>query len=107
MHAKRDDILFQIEEGLMPPEDDMPLEEVLIFSAWKAFGFLRIDQDLPSKDSLESNLTYVFYRNQANVRLDSNVLMTRSEYVYKDKLLRQQYGERYGFQAATLNLPSE
>jgi hypothetical protein len=95
--AQQEDIVFQVENQLMPPNSSLSTEDVATFLAWRANGFPQSDPTAPAPDSTRAQIT-VFYRNNLNTVIQEYMLLNVPFFVYEDSLWLQESGELEGFE---------
>lgn len=101
-------ISFQVENGLMPPDDDLTDFEKASFIAWEAGGYMEQDPNPIPADSLRHQMTEVYYRNNYNSYVYSYLLRRKKFVVYQDTLWLQGEGIDIGLETVELSFkPSE
>ena len=90
--AQEENILVQISNGFMPPEEVLSDFEVASFFGWKAGGFLESDPNPIPEDSPLNDFSAVYFRNNFNSFVYSFTLRSKLFVNYEDSLWVQDQG---------------
>lgn len=100
----KDEIVFQVENSLMPPDGGLPDVSIAAYLAWQANGFLESDPNKPEPDSLRATVRQVFYRNNRNSTVYNYQLLGRRYLVYEESLWLQEIGYQAGYRSTELEI---
>ncbi|MFW7380694.1 MAG: hypothetical protein ACOH5I_17910 [Oligoflexus sp.] len=96
--AAGDELVFQVENKLMPPIDELDTTEIAQFLAWKANNYAEKSPKAEQTDSLVAKMTEVYYRNNLNTMIFEYMLLNVKYFVYQDSLWLQPAGDRAGLE---------
>lgn len=108
MSSDFENIIFQIENRLMPPPEEPRLSDrdIAMFSAWRAGGYLNEDPNAIPEESPLNNFAKVFYRNNYNEYVFDFELENNTFVIYDDSVWLQENGESQGWEAVEFAFPT-
>ena len=98
----RDNVLVQVGNGFMPPEEVLNDFEIASFFAWESGGFLEANPSPIPEDSPLTKFT-TYYRNNFNTYVYSFYLRTVTYAVFEESLWLQNEGIENGL--STIEIP--
>lgn len=101
--AVADQAILDIESGVMPQGAPLSDDEVAVFLAWQAAGYLEADDTLPESAEAQK-LSSVYYRNNNDDILNSYELLGRTFFQVVRTLWIQPEGQAQGFNSKYVTL---
>lgn len=97
-----DELVFQVENQLMPPSEPLDTISIARFLAWQANDYAATNPQLPEADSRLANISKIYYRNNLNTIVFEYMLLNINHFIYEDSLWLQADGEAEGIETIEL-----